>query len=56
MNWPRRRREPMPAKFEELAQYNAEVARGISHSAEWKARMAQLQEEFDTWAAGTGLR
>ena len=33
--------------FETLATYNAEVARGIVHTPEWDARMADLQREFD---------
>jgi hypothetical protein len=40
---------PMPQKFETLAVYNAEVARGIVHTAEWDARMAELQQEFGQW-------
>ena len=39
----------MPQKFEALAVYNAEVARGIVHTPEWDARMADLQREFDHW-------
>lgn len=30
-----------------LATYNAERARGIMHTPEWQAAMAQLQDEFD---------
>ena len=41
--------ERMPGKFEALAVYNAEVARGIMHTPEWDARMAALQEELDQW-------
>ena len=37
----------MPQKFEVLAVYNAEVARGIVHTPEWDARMAALQAEYD---------
>ena len=47
--WRRKRYEPMPGKFEPLAAYNAEVARGIVHTAEWDARMGRLQEEFWQW-------
>lgn len=32
---------------ETLGRYNAEVARGIQHTAEWKARMAAWQERFN---------
>jgi hypothetical protein len=41
--------EPMPGKFNALAIYNAEIARGIVHTQEWDARMAALQEEFWQW-------
>jgi hypothetical protein len=37
----------MPQKFEALAAYNAERARGIAHTAEWDAKMAALQAEYD---------
>jgi hypothetical protein len=37
----------MDSKFEPLATYNAERARGIVHTAEYDARMAELQREFD---------
>lgn len=30
-----------------LGAYNAEVARGIVHTSEWKEKMRQLQQEFD---------
>jgi hypothetical protein len=30
-----------------LGQYNAEVARGIAHTPEWRERMAELQTRFD---------
>ena len=39
----------MTGKFEVLAVYNAEVARGIAHTPEWDADMAELQAEFDRW-------
>ena len=53
-----RRRQPVtlreiapPRTFtNELAIYNAEVARGIVHTPEWDAKMAELQREFDAWA------
>lgn len=41
----------MPDKFEALAQYNAEVWRGLVHTPEWSAQMAELQREFDAWRA-----
>lgn len=36
-------------KFEytKLAVYNAEVARGIVHTPEWKARMLTVQKEYN---------
>lgn len=37
----------MDSKFEPLATYNAERSRGIVHTAEYDARMAELQREFD---------
>ena len=43
--------ERMPEKFHPLATYNSERARGIMHTAEWDARMAGLQREFDQWAS-----
>lgn len=42
-------------KFEPLAVYNAECARGIVHTPEWDAKMAELQREFDA-THGTGER
>jgi hypothetical protein len=30
-----------------LGRYNAEAARGIVHTDEWRAEMAQLQQRFD---------
>jgi hypothetical protein len=39
----------MPAKFNALATYNGERGRGVTHSTEWAARMAALQQEFDDW-------
>jgi hypothetical protein len=36
-----------PYEFAQLATYNAEVARGIVHTPEWKAKMAHEQERFD---------
>lgn len=42
----------MPPEFEPLAVYNAEKARGIIHTGEWRQHMAELQQQFDEWAAG----
>jgi hypothetical protein len=36
-----------PDSFEMLAAYNAERDRGIMHTPEWRARMADLQVRFD---------
>jgi hypothetical protein len=45
----RERLEPMPLRFNELADYNARVWKGVAHTPEYAARMAQLQAEFDEW-------
>lgn len=37
-------------EVEALSRYNAEVARGIIHTPEHAARMAELQRRFDLWA------
>lgn len=39
----------------ELGAYNAEVARGIVHTEEWKRRMALLQDRFDFEMYGARL-
>jgi len=38
---------PMAARFEALAIWHAECQRGIVHTPEWDAAMADLQREFD---------
>ena len=45
----RSRAEPMPKRFEELADYNARKYKGIAHDPEYVTRMAALQAEFDEW-------
>lgn len=45
---------PMPEKFIELAQYNAEKSRGLLHTTHKKNRMRILQEEFDIWIIEQG--
>jgi len=35
------------SRFEPLATYNAERSRGIVHTQEYDAQMAELQREFD---------
>ena len=37
----------MPEKFNALARYNGERARGIAHTPGWDAKMAELQQEFN---------
>jgi hypothetical protein len=32
-----------------LATYNTEVARGLVHTPEWKAKMAEKQREYAVW-------
>lgn len=39
--------------FSELAQYNAEVSRGLVHTEAWMARMAEMQRAFNLTAYGT---
>jgi hypothetical protein len=39
----------MPSRFNKLAVYNAEVARGLVHTPEWQEQMAELQREFYAW-------
>ena len=34
-------------RWDALAQYNAECSRGIVHTPEWDARMAEEQERFN---------
>ncbi len=53
----------MDGRFEPLATYNAERMRGIVHTPEYAAKMAELQREFNAtpvgaWMAGerTGVR
>jgi hypothetical protein len=38
-------------RWNDLARYNSEVARGIVHTPEWKAKMADQQRQFDEEAA-----
>lgn len=41
--------EPMPSKFDALAVWHAERRRGIMHTPEWDATMADLKREFYRW-------
>lgn len=41
-------------KFDALAWYNAERSRGIVHTADYDARMADLQREWDEMIAREG--
>ena len=43
----------MPERFNRLAKYNGEVRRGILHTQEYDAEMAQLQREYNQWNWGT---
>lgn len=52
----RYRCEPMPRQFGELADYNSRVSKGVRHTAEYDARMAALQGEFDAWRAEANRR
>lgn len=37
-----------PYEFHDLAQYNAEVSRGVVHTRGWVVKMALEQARFDT--------
>lgn len=39
----------LPLKFNPLTVYNAEVARGLVHTAEYDRRMGRLNDEFREW-------
>ena len=39
----------MPNVYEELAEYNSRVSKGIVHTEEYSERMRKLQKEFDEW-------
>jgi hypothetical protein len=39
----------MPDRYEALARYNAERDRGLMHTPQWDAKMAELQSEFEQW-------
>ena len=41
-----------PDRWQALANYNAEVARGIVHTAEYDARMADEQKAFNEAVTG----
>lgn len=42
-------------KFNQLAIYNAEVSRGIVHTADYAERMKALQAEYDAKRRAYGL-
>lgn len=44
------RRTYFSLRVEDLAIYNAEIARGIVHTPEWDEQMQRLQEQFDAQA------
>lgn len=48
------RQNPKPT-YKDLAQYNAECWRGIAHTSEWDAMMAELQEEFNRYQVQVDL-
>ena len=52
----RPRYEPMPARFNELADYNARKSHGVQHDPEYVARMTVLQAEFNRWQQETQPR
>ena len=35
------------ARWGDLATYNAEVSRGLVHTPEWKAKMAEKQKQYN---------
>jgi len=37
------------SRYNDLAIYNGEVARGIVHTPEWVAKMKLVQEEYTVW-------
>lgn len=49
-------RHPVPWRFDPLATYNAERARGIVHTPEYTAQMARLQAEFNRWRREESIR
>ena len=40
----------MPYLFEELADYNSRVSKGIVHTEEYQNYMRKLQEQFNRWS------
>lgn len=54
MNVARRRELEFNLKWGDLAQYNAEVARGIVHTPEWDHRMAIKQQEYNVEMLNNG--
>jgi hypothetical protein len=49
MWWSRKHRPNPFYRWQELADYNSRVSKGIVHTQEYKARMAQEQSLFDDW-------
>jgi hypothetical protein len=39
----------LPKRFKPLKTYDAERKRGLVHTPEYDAQMAQLKEEFNRW-------
>jgi hypothetical protein len=44
----------MPIMFNELADYNGRVAKGIVHTEKYRDRMAHLQRQFYEWKQEEG--
>jgi hypothetical protein len=51
LSWPRITAAPVrdQYRFQELAEYNTRVSKGIVHTPEYVERMRLEQEAFDKW-------
>jgi hypothetical protein len=56
MRFRRRRGTLMPWRFDQLADYNARVSKGIVHTPEYTERMVGLQADFNEWQRQSWLR
>lgn len=56
--WPKKEKDKVfwEPQFQVLATFNSEVARGLLHSEEWKAKMAQTQRWYDEKLRAKGER
>lgn len=52
----RYRCEPMPERFNELADYNGRRSHGLVHDPATVQRMAVLQAQFDQWRREANVR